>query len=143
MQMDTVIRLVEAHADALAERWLEAILKERGAETYLRIPRTELYAHVRESFQEIGAYLDQPDHPFAVQHFTEIGRVRRREGLALPELVRALQIARKVVWRYCNEQGCFDTSLDAYGALDLYKHIVHFYDAAILRVIEGYLEEKT
>ncbi len=140
MNMDTVIRLVETHADALADRWVDTLLREGGVEAYLKIPRTELFAHVRESFREIGAYLDQPDHPVAVQHFREVGRIRRREGMALAEVVRAIQVARKVVWRYCNEQGMFDTSLDAYRALDLYKHVVHFYDAAVLHVIEGYEE---
>lgn len=138
--MDIVIRLVETHADALAERWLEALLKERGAEAYLKTPRTELFTHVRETFLEIGTYLDQPEHPVAVQHFTEIGRRRRREGTPLPEVLKAIQIARKVLWRYCHEQGTFDTALDTYGALDLYKRVVHFFDAAQIHTVEGYLE---
>lgn len=141
MNLDVIIRLVETHHDALAERWLEAVLRESGAEAYLKLPRTELHNHIRDSFREIGSYLDRPDHPVAIQHFKEVGRRRKKEGMPLKEVVEAIQIARKVVWRYCNEQGCFDTTLDAYRALDLYKRLVHFYDAAILRTIEGYFEE--
>ncbi len=140
MNINVVVRLVEAHADTLAERWAEALLKEGGPDAYFKIPRTELLPSLRETFREIGTYLDQPHHPVPSQHFREVGRKRRLEGMPLQEVVWAIQLARKVVWRYCMEQGLFDSTVDAYMALDLYKQVVHFYDAAILFVIEGYME---
>ncbi len=140
MNINVVIRLIENHADTLAERWVEALLKEGGAEAYLKIPKTELFPFLKETFREIGTYLDQPNHPVSSQYFKEVGRKRRHEGMPLREVIWAVQLARKVVWRYCMEQGLFDSTVDAYMALDLYKQVVHFYDAAILHVIEGYAE---
>lgn len=142
MDMNLVIRVVEGHADKLAERWLQRLRKEEGMmAAYLLTPEENLLNHVRKAYEEIGTYLGQPKHPVITGHFLETGRRRRREGVPLPDVVRAIQLARSVLWQYVLEQGIFDSTVNLYQALNLYREVVACFDQAVLFAIQGYQEE--
>lgn len=141
MDLNNIIVLVEKNADKLAAKWLERLRKEEGMEEYLRRPDAELLSHVRQAYQEIGVYLDQPKHHTIVEHFRETGRHRKKEGIPLVRIVRAVQLARGTLWQYLLEQGIFDSTVNSYQALNLYKQIFQFFDQAVLFTIEGYEEE--
>ena len=140
MDMSTVIGVVERNADKLAARWLERLRKEAGMEDYAREPAPLLLDHVRGAYQEIGTYLDQPRHQVIAEHFRATGRRRRERGLPLAEVIRAVQLARTVLWQYVIEQGIFDSTVNLYQALNLYRQIVGFFDQAVLYAVEGYFE---
>lgn len=143
MDMNTIIRVVEGHADKLAERWLQRLKKEEATMyTYLREPEERLLEHVQKAYEQIGVYLDQPRHHVIAEHFRETGRRRRREGVPLQDVVRAIQIARIVLWQYVLEQGIFDSTVNLYQAINLFKQVGAVFDAAVLFAIEGYGEEE-
>jgi hypothetical protein len=142
MDINTIIRVVESHGAKLANRWLERLRKEEGMmEAYLRVPEADLLAHIRAAYEEIGLYLDQPRHQVIVEHFRETGRHRRKEGVPLVEVVRAVQLARSTLWQYILEQGVLDSTVNLYQALNLFRQIVAFFDCAAIFAIEGYVEE--
>ncbi len=140
--MNNLIRMIEGGADKLAVRWLERLHKEEGMADYLRIPEGQLLDHVRQAYEEIGTYLDQPRHEIIAEHFRETGRRRRKEGVSLAMVIQAIQLARSVLWQHALEQGVFDSTVNLYQALNLYRQIVHFFDQAILFAVEGYEEGK-
>ena len=142
MDLKSVIRIVESHADKISEKWIERLHKEGDMEEYLRLPVSELLDHVGKAYEEIGGYLDQPAHEVIAGHFTDTGRRRRREGVPLRQVIRAIQLARSVLWQYVVEQGIFDSTANLYQALNLHRQIVNFFDAAVLLAAEGYGEEK-
>ena len=142
MDMNIVIRIVEGHAERLAERWLLRLRKEEAMmEVYLRVPEDNLLSHVRKAYEEIGTYLGQPRHPVIAAHFRETGKRRKREGVPLTAVVRAIQLARSVMWQYVLEQGIFDSTVNLYQAMNLYREVVACFDQAILFAVEGYGEE--
>lgn len=110
--------------------------------TYLREPEERLLEHVQKAYEQIGVYLDQPRHHVIAEHFRETGRRRRREGVPLQDVVRAIQIARIVLWQYVLEQGIFDSTVNLYQAINLFKQVGAVFDAAVLFAIEGYGEEE-
>jgi len=142
MDMNVIITLVETHSHQLAEKWLERLRKEEGMEEYHIHPDHELHSHVEQAFQEIGLYLDQPRHHVIAGHFRHTGRMRRKEGVPLAKVIRAIQLARSTLWQYLLEQGLFDSTVNSYLALNLYRQIVQLFDSAVLHTIEGYFEEK-
>ncbi len=143
MDMNSIIRVVEGHADKIAERWLQRLRKEEATMyTYLREPEEHLLEHVQKAYEQIGLYLEQPRHHVIAEHFRETGRRRRREGVPLPDVVRAVQIGRIVLWQYVLEQGVFDSTVNLYQAINLFKQVNAVFDSAILFAIEGYLEEQ-
>ena len=140
MNIQNVIRLVEGHAEALARRWIERIRKEEGLEAYLSLPEAALMEHVTDAYREIGLFLDQPKHDIVRHHFHDSGRRRRKQSLPISDVIRAIQLARNVMWQYVLEQDVFDSSLNLYQAIDLYRQIVNFFDCAIVFAVEGYCE---
>jgi len=141
VDINTVIRLVEGGADKLAQRWVERLRHEEGMVDYLRVPEDELRGHIHRAYEEIGTYLDQPRHPAMAGYFQELGRKRRAEHVRLTEVLRAIQLARAVLWQHVVEQGGFDSTVNLYQALNLYRQVVNFFDAGQLFATEGYLEK--
>jgi hypothetical protein len=142
MDMNVIITLVEGHAHLLAQKWLERLRKEEGMEEYLIHPDAELQERVEHAYREIGLYLDQPKHHVIAGHFRQTGRNRRKEGVPLVKVIRAIQLARSTLWQHLLEQGLFDSTVNSYLALNLYRQIVAVFDNAVLHAIEGYFEEK-
>jgi hypothetical protein len=142
MDMNVIITLVETHSHQLAQKWLERLRKEEGMEEYLIHPDHDLHSHVEQAFQEIGLYLDQPRHHVITGHFRHTGRLRRKEGVPLVRVIRAIQLARSTLWQFLLEQGLFDSTVNSYLALNLYRQIVQLFDSAVLHTIEGYFEEQ-
>lgn len=141
MDINAIVAIAETHAEPLAKKWLERLRREEGMERYLLRPEAELLQHVRAAYEEIGTYLDQPRHMVIVEHFRNTGRRRRAEGVPLHQVVRAVQIARIVLWQYVIEEGIFDSTANLYQGLNLYRQIVNFFDAAVLFAVQGYSEE--
>jgi hypothetical protein len=142
VDMNNLIRMVEGGAGKLAERWMERVKREEGMADYLRIPEEELLEHIRHAYEAIGTHLDQPKHPLMAEHFRALGRRREKEGIRLMEIVRAIQLARSVLWQHVVEQGVFDSTVNLYQALNLHRQVVVFFDHAVLFAIEGYLEKE-
>ncbi len=142
MDINSMIRLVEASAEQLAERCMERLRHEEGMVDYLRIPPHELREQLRVAYEEIGVYLDQPKNPALVEYWRELGRKRRREGIPITEQLRAIQLARSVLWQHAVEEGGFDSSVNMYQALNLYRQVMTFFDHGMIHAVEGWLEQK-
>ena len=142
MDINSVIRLVEGAADKLAQRWIERMRHEEGMLDYLRIPEEELIEHIHRAYEEIGTYLDQPRHPAMAEYFRELGRRRRNDHVRLVEVLRAIQLARAALWQHVVEQGGFDSTVNLYQALNLYRQVVTFFDAGQIFATEGYMEKE-
>lgn len=141
MDIKYVVRLVEGHAEPLAARLVERIRKEAGVEAFLKLPQVDLLERLTDVYREIGLFLDQPKNDIIRHYFFEAGRMRQKQGLPPEDMVRAIQLAREVVWDYVEEQGTFDSSMSLYQALNLYRQIVLFFDWAVVYAMDGYWEE--
>jgi hypothetical protein len=142
VDINSMIRLVEAGAEQLAERCVEQLRHEEGMVDYLRLDEHELKDQLRRAYEEIGAYLDQPKNPILVEYWRELGRKRRKEGISITEQLRAIQLARSVLWQHVVEQGGFDSSVNMYQALNLYRQVMAFFDHGMIHAVEGWLEQK-
>ena len=141
MDINSVIRLVEGGADKLAQRWVERLRHEEGMVDYLRFDEHVLLEHIRHAYEELGTYLDQPKHPIIAEFWKELGRKRRHDGIPITEQIRAIQLARSVLWQHAIEQGGFDSTVNLYQALNLYRQIVAFFDQGVMFAVEGWLEK--
>jgi len=139
--MENIIRIVETHAEKLAMSWMEVVRKEDEMHGYLRQPEGRLLQHVQRAYEEIGACLDNPDAPIIKEHFMDTGRIRKSHDVPLPQVLRAIQLARTVLWDYVVKIGVFDSSLNLYRGLKLYENIVHVFDKAQIYAVQGYFEE--
>jgi hypothetical protein len=141
MDIQNVVRLVEGHSEALAKRWMERIRMESGVEAWLHLPQDELLKRLTDVYREIGIFLDQPRNDVIRHYFFDAGRMRRRQSMPPQDMARGFQLAREIVWEFVQEQGDFDSSVNLYQALNLYRQIVHFFDWALIYGVMGYFEE--
>ncbi|OGD30139.1 MAG: hypothetical protein A2Y56_09905 [Candidatus Aminicenantes bacterium RBG_13_63_10] len=70
--------------------------------------------------------------------WTGLGRQRRQEGFALSEIIQAVHLVRKQLWRKIQSEGLLDNALDLLMAIDLYNHVIGFFDRAVLYAVQGY-----
>jgi len=47
-----------------------------------------------------------------------------------------------VLWQHVVEQGGFDSSVNMYQALNLYRQVMAFFDHGMIHAVEGWLEQK-
>lgn len=141
MDMESIVRVVESHAEKLAMKWLERVRKEEDMHGYLHQPEGRLLQHVQRAYEEIGACLDDPESPIIRDHFLDTGRTRKEHCVPLVQVIRAIQLARTVLWDYVHELGIFDSSLNLYRGLNLYRNIVRAFDKAQFYAVKGYTEE--
>ena len=142
MDIQKVVKLVEGHAEGLAKRLVDRIRKDSGVEAFLRLPQDELLRRLTDVYREIGIFLDQPKSPVIRHYFFDAGVMRRNQGVPPQDLVRAIQLARDVVWEFVREQAEFDSSVNLYQAMELHGQVVHFFDWAVVYAVDGYCEDK-
>jgi 8-oxo-dGTP diphosphatase len=60
--------------------------------------------------------------------FTERGDLICMAGISLPELLLAISLSRKSIWRHVVKKRLFSSPLEIYTALELNNRIIFFYD---------------
>ena len=66
------------------------------------------------------------------------GAQRRKEGFALSEVIQALFLIRRTLWRKIMDEGLLDTTYDLYQAIELNDRVTLFFDRAIFFTAVGY-----
>jgi hypothetical protein len=136
-----VVRLIEAHADALAERLVQRIRSSQHITIYKDLPDNELKELATDVYRHLGSWLmEKPEAE--VERFFSFKAVRRAEqGVPLSDLVWALMITKENLFRYIQANVEVQHAYELFGELEIIQAIDQFFDKAIFFVAVAY--EKT
>ncbi len=140
MLVGRLVALIEDHADELAERVAQRLRQDSRTPGYRRFPDDELRARARDVYGNLGRWLGESTEGPVEQEYYRLGETRRREGIPLSEVVMALLLTRRNLWRFVDSQGA-DGILELRQQLDLELLVVRFFDRAIHHTIRGYEAE--
>lgn len=134
-----LVDLIERNAEALAKCWLADVKREASLTTYHSYDDIELYDRAFRVFSQLGKWISRETTKEDVaRDYMALGGRRREEGFALSEIIRALILIRRNLWRKVMDEGLLDTSYDLYQAIELNDRVTLFFDRAIFYTALGY-----
>jgi RsbT co-antagonist protein rsbRD N-terminal domain len=138
-----LVNLIERNADELTNSWLADIRKDPNTLTYRQFDRTAIYERAFRVYSQLGKWISHETSKEEVaKDYRALGEERRREGFALSEVIQALILIRRNLWRKIMEEGLLDSTYDLYQAIELNNRVSLFFDRAIFFTACGY-EQKT
>lgn len=138
-----LVDLIERNADDLTNSWLADIRKDPNTLTYRRFDPTAVYERAFRVFSQLGKWISHETSKEEVaRDYRALGEQRRKEGFALSEVIQALILIRRNLWRKVMEEGLLDTPYDLYQAIELNNRVALFFDRAIFYTACGYEQKK-
>jgi len=137
-----LVQLIETHADELSRRWMKDVRQHRDTFTYHHFPEEKLLERAFEVYSQLSRWIKDDSQHDEVEHiYTKLGIERYREGFRLSEVVKALILTEHHLWLFILEQGLLDSATELYQVLDLYNHIILFFNRAIHFTVKGFESE--
>ncbi len=137
-----IVDLIERNASELTNNWLADVRRELSLPTYHRFDNLELYNRAYRVYSQLGRWISRETTKEEIaRDYMALGAERRKEGFALSEVIQALILIRRNLWKKILEEGLLDTTLDLYQAIELNNRVMRFFDRAIYYTVVGYEKE--
>lgn len=134
-----LVLLIETHADELAKRWVRDVRQNPATKGYRAFPEATLHQRAFDVYAHLGRWVGSDGQGEQVeQTYARLGAERFREGVLLSEVLEALALTRRHLWRFVLEQGLLDTAIHLHQGLELYNRVVLFFDHAVYHTAVGY-----
>jgi hypothetical protein len=134
-----LVDLIERNAQELTSAWLEDVRKEVHLPTYRRFENTELYQRAFKVYSQLGKWISRETSKEEIaRDYMALGAERKKEGFALAEVIQALILIRRNLWKKVMGEGLLDTTLDLYQAIELNNRVERFFDRAIYFTAVGF-----
>ncbi len=137
-----LVRLIEAHSEALASELLEKVQQSEYTRSFCRVPGEELRRRVAEVYQHLGEWLLARTDSDLERRYRDIGARRFRQHVPLPELIWAITLAKQTLWEFLSWESVPDRLAEVFGELELLKLLGNFFDRAVHWAALGYEEAR-
>jgi hypothetical protein len=133
-----LVRLIESHADALADGLVRKLQSSERTAVYQKIPGQELRNAVLQVYNNLGEWLLSKTESDVELRYRELGLKRATEGVPLSQFVASMLTTKDHLWAYLRREAMSDGALELYGELEFLQSLTHFYDRAIYYASMGY-----
>jgi hypothetical protein len=135
-----LVRLIEAHSEALSRGLAEEILQSERTAAFRKIPAEGLKLAATEIYRNLGEWLLQKTDSDIALRFRSIAAQRSSEGIPLHQFVWALTLTRDYLWLFLRREAFSDSIVALHGEMELQQLLNQFFDRAIYYAIQGYEE---
>ena len=135
-----LVRLIEAHSEALSRGLMEQIRKSERTSDFRKIPPKELRLAAAEVYRNLGEWLLQKTESDIAIRFRAIAARRVAEGIGLHQVVWALMLTRDHLLHFLRREAFADNVVALHGELELQQMLNQFFDRAVYYAILGYQE---
>jgi len=137
-----LVRLIEAHADALAGGLEERAYGNPQISHFLtNVPANELRERVYEIYRHLGEWLLGKNEQDIEHRYREIGARRARQLVPLSEVIQAIILTKENLWEFLKSEAVMDRAVEIMGELELLQMLEMFFDRAIYYAVLGYEEQ--
>ena len=134
-----LIKLIETEADDLAGELVRTLHEHPHTPSFHTYTSKELYERAFNLYRNLNAWISRKsEREDLAKYYTALGIQRRTEGFPLSEVLHALNLMRRVLWKRIDEQGLLDTAEDFIQAMEFHNQVLLFFDRAILYTAKGY-----
>jgi hypothetical protein len=135
-----LVRLIEAHSEALSRGLTDHIRSSGRTSDFQRIPASELQLAATEVYRNLGEWLLQKTEIDIATRFKQVAATRAAEGISLHQFVWALTLSRDHLWQFLRHESFADNIVAMHGEMELQRLLNQFFDRAVYYAVLGYEE---
>ncbi len=136
-----LVRMIEEHADQLTQAVIHDLQSNARTQAYHRIPHDELHHRVYAVYRNLGQWLGHETDEAIEASYSDLGKKRSAEGIALSEVVYALVLTKYHLRDYIRSSGLVESAVSLYQEQELHRLLGHFFDKAVYYTVRGYERE--
>jgi hypothetical protein len=133
-----LVRLIERHADNLAEELIEKLRASAHTSDMQKVPEAELRSRIHEILGHLGEWLLTKTGSDIETRYRDLGARRAAQGVSLVDFCWAIVLTKEHLWDFLQGQGFLRSPLEIYGELELLRLLDQFFDRALCYATEGY-----
>lgn len=133
-----LVRLIEAHSDALSRGLAEQILKSERTSDFQAVSPEDLQRRATEVYRNLGDWLLQKTEKDIASRFKTIAAHRAAEGIRLQQFLWALMLTRDHLLHFLRLEAFADNIVALHGELEVHQLLNQFFDRAIYYAVLGY-----
>jgi hypothetical protein len=133
-----VVRLIEAHSDALSDRVVQRIRSSHHITAYKNLPDNQLKELAAEIYCHLGSWLTDKRQAEVERLFSHRAIRHADHGIPLSDVVWALMIMKENLFRYVQSNVEVQHAYELFGELEIIQAIDQFFDNAIFFVTVAY-----
>ena len=135
-----LVRLIEAHSEALSRGLAEQIRKSDRTTDFRKIPADELRLAAIEVYRNLGEWLLQKTDADIAERFRAVAARRAAEGIPVHQFAWAIMLSRDHVLQFLRKEGFADNIIALDGEMGLQRMLNQFFDRALYYALQGYEE---
>jgi hypothetical protein len=134
-----LVKLIEAHADKLAQGLMHSLQSSpRASELLRKVPADELRSRVQEIYRNLGDWLLNKTESEIEERYIGLGMRRARQGVPFCQFMWAITLTKEYLWEHLESEGLLEQPIELLGELELLHNLERFFDRAIYFASVGY-----
>jgi hypothetical protein len=133
-----LVRLIEDHADELAETLLLKFRSSPHMRSLRSVEEEELRARCFEIYRNLSDWLPLKTHADIELRYLQVGERRACQGVSLADVIWGIVLTKEHLWSFLERQGSLRGALELYGELEFLRLLDQFFDRAVCYLAEGY-----
>ena len=138
MMLYRLVRMIEAHSEALAACLLDRVQHSELAPSYQNVPPEELKERVYEIYRHLGEWLMGEDEFHLEQRYLQIGARRACQRVPLSELIWVIVLTKENLWEFLKKEAVIERPVEVFSELEMLQLLEQFFDRAIYYASAGY-----
>jgi len=133
-----LVRLIERHADQLAEGLTKKLRSSDRTLEFRKVPQEELKNGAREIYTNLGDWLLTKTESDIELRYTQLGTRRAAQGIPVTQFLWAVLMSKEHLFGFLQREGLAEGVVQLYGELELLQLLDQFFDRALYYAVVGY-----
>lgn len=133
-----LMKLIETHADALAETLEAKIVSSDRCTDYSRVSGDELKTLVGGIYGQLGLWLITKTEEDVERRYTMIGTRRAEQCVPVSQLLWCIVMVKENLWDYLKNLEALESTSEIFGELELMQMVDQFFDRAMYFAVRGH-----
>jgi len=133
-----LVRLIETHADKLAEGLMRKLKESEACNELLAlVPDSELQKRSFEIYRNVTEWLLTKTEAEIEERYIGMGARRAHQDVPYSQLLYAIQATKEYLWEYLRQEGLLEPT-ELIGEMELLYSLERFFDRAAYFTAVGY-----
>jgi hypothetical protein len=133
-----LVQLIEDHAEQLTRGLIDDLLSNHHTPHYHHLTREELHYRIYDVYRNLGRWLNDETELAIESIYTQLGKKRFAEGIALSEIVYSLGQIKHHLLEHIHFSGMVDTAVELHGDRELHRLVGRYFDKAVYYTVCGF-----
>ena len=133
-----LVRLIERHADELAEGLMKKLRNSDRTTEFRKVPPEELKNGAREIYLNLGDWLLTKTESDIEVRYTQLGSRRATQGVPVTQFLWAVLLSKEHLFAFLQREAFAEGPVQLYSELELVQFLDQFFDRALYYAVVGY-----